>query len=744
MRISEIPHVDHGRIALCSCQNKFRIDESTVVEEFSLPDLPPPEFIGRYHIVRYLGRGATNCVYKGIHPELGIPVAVKTMLPEYAMDRPSCDQFFRAAKICTKAVHPNIVKIFETGRDANGVPFLAMEFLPGGTLADRILKDEIFSLKQTAEIGIAVCRALTETARLGIVHRDIKPDNIMISADGQYKLTDLGLAKVDTPSEPGSRTRILDENDPGRLTARKTSFGTLEYMSPEQCIDTESCDIRSDIYSLGITLYQLAAGRLPFEPLTRSELRHMHLSVEPLVPSTYRPDIPLDFDFIVLQCIQKRPEDRYQTPEELLADLEAFLAGMPLPSTTCGAVPFIHAKNALLGPEDSRRKSKLLPVVAAVLVFLILIGAGVLYLMKRPAGRQGRQRPKYKPVETLQETAPAGRPSSAGPAAVQPGHPSSKGLYEEPDIGISDTETNTLLYFDEAKKAAEKALEDGFGFAKAIDDLKNFSGPELNGDDRTANDERNDISVQDDYSRVAEMLIGKLNIASNAAVGKLIGELNEKARPFIRERKYQAAIVVYGTDIGNIAPESLKSREQIMDAIRSFEKAVTMADWAFANNYGFANAVKDLERFTAHAPGEDTGKKDEPGSGGEPAGSTGPDVGSGEAETSISDKENMTIPDEAKELLSDEAEEIIAKLKEASDAAVRDLIAILDKKAAPFKKDHKWTEAVEVYRSDADIEPLATESKAAREGRIREIELVYPTGAPESSASGTNTRENRP
>ena len=108
-RVSEIRHVNHGRIAVCACQTSFRIDDSTVVEEFSLPDLPPPESIGRYTVLRYLGRGALNCVYEGIHPDLGVHVAIKTLLPEYAADKPTRDQFLHAIKAYAKAVHPNIV-----------------------------------------------------------------------------------------------------------------------------------------------------------------------------------------------------------------------------------------------------------------------------------------------------------------------------------------------------------------------------------------------------------------------------------------------------------------------------------------------------------------------------------------------------------------------------------------------------------------------------------------------------------
>ena len=401
MRVSEIPHVEHGRIAVCACQTSFRIDDSTVVEEISLPDLPPPESIGRFHVVRYLGRGALNCVYEGLHPDLGIPVAIKTLLPEYASDRPSRDQFLQAAKIYAKAVHPNIVKVYETGKDQNGVPFLVMEFLSGGSLADAMQTNPSFPAKKAAEIGTEVCRALAVTAKLGIVHRDIKPDNIMLSVDGKYKLTDLGLAKLDTSTASGNDIRILDGNSPEN-PFRKTSFGTLEYMSPEQYIDADSCDVRSDIYSLGVTLYQLATGRLPFETQTRSELRHMHISVEPLVPSTYMHDIPIDFDYIVMHCIQKRPEDRYSSPEELLTDLEAFLADAPLPSTTSGAVPFVRMP-VLSGTPASEHRFRTLLTIAVSLSLLILAGAG--FLILKECSSANRNNRLSAPVDPAAEAA---------------------------------------------------------------------------------------------------------------------------------------------------------------------------------------------------------------------------------------------------------------------------------------------------------------------------------------------------
>ena len=541
MRISEIPHVEHGRIAVCACQATFRIDDSTVVEEFSLPDLPPPESIGRYSVVRYLGRGAMNCVYEAIHPELGIPVAVKTLLPEYAADRPSRDRFLHAAKIYAKAVHPNIVKVYETGRDANGVPFLAMEFLSGGSLADRMLKEGFFSAKEAAGIGAEVCRALIVTAGLGVVHRDIKPDNIMLSADGKYKLTDLGLAKLDAPgAASGAGACVLDENDPVKTT-RRTSFGTLEYMSPEQYIDTESCDIRSDIYSLGVTLYQLAAGRLPFETQTRSELRHMHISVEPLVPSTYVHGIPIDFDYIVMHCIQKRPDDRYQSPEELLADIEAFLADAPLPSTTSGAVPFVGLPDSGSHVRGKRRP-ELLPVIAAMLVLLILAFAGLLVVMERSKAKQRTKQPQPA-AEFTQDAAPLIESPQEEGVSVPAQRPSKKALEPEITIGGESIDAQASGLFEETKKAAEQALKDGFGFRKAIDDLESFSSSE-------------------DYSAEALQLILELRKASDAAVARLMESLNEKADKLIEAGNYDGAINVYGTDIGPLAPESRIEREQ--------------------------------------------------------------------------------------------------------------------------------------------------------------------------------------
>ena len=539
-RISEIPHVDHGRNAVCSCRTVFQIDDSTVVEEYSLPDQKPPDMIGRYPIKRFIGRGGSGCVYEGVHPELGIPVAIKTMPPESAGSRASRNVFYQSARIYAKAVHPNIVKVYEAGKDASDAPFLVMEYLPGGTLGDMLLEHRTFTPQEAAGIGADICRALTATNKLGIVHRDVKPDNIMVSRDGLYKLTDLGLAKFDASAVPGNGARVLDEDAPAQSLPR-TGFGTLEYMSPEQYLDSESCDIRSDIYSLGATLYHLAAGRLPFETAARTELRRMHMSVEPLVPSTFAPGIPIDFDYIVLRCLQKDPADRYQTPEELLADLEAFLAGKPLPSTTCGASPAVLAMPPASASAGKNRNG--FPILAAVVlaVMILVLLAMTAVVMRRGAGKSRPDRIQPPPAQT--DTAP-----SYG--TLPKTQVSTKSLEPE-DATFVDLERDEREqeYFADAKAAAELALENGFGFKLAIEDLENY------------------LSV-DEYADEAETLIGRLKAASDAAVGKLLESLDLKAADFLRDGKYEEAIIVYRTDIGDLAPEAKPFLDERIAAIR--------------------------------------------------------------------------------------------------------------------------------------------------------------------------------
>ena len=545
-RVSEIAHADHGRNVVCSCRNVFQIDESTVIEEYSLPDQKPPETIGRYPIKRFIGRGGSGCVYEGVHPELGIPVAVKTLLPDFAGNKTARNLFYQASRIYAKAVHPNIVKVYEAGKDAAGVPFLVMEYLPGETLGDKLIEHKKFTPREAAEIGAAVCRALTATAKLGIVHRDVKPDNIMVSADGQYKLTDLGLAKLDTSSLPGNGARVLDE-DFEVQGLPMTGFGTLEYMSPEQYLYSEDCDVRSDIYSLGVTLYHLAAGRLPFETVARTELRRMHLSVEPLVPSAYVPGIPIDFDYIVLRCLQKSPEDRYQTPEELLADLEAFLADSPLPSTTSGAEPANLPQPIGSVQASPRRNRTGFPVTAAIVLLLMILILGLMLAFLK------RHKPQERPAPAqLPEAASVFDTARQDDASRRIREATAKSMKDgEVSIVDQDYDEREQELFDGVMADADRALANGSGYRHAIEDLENYLANPL-------------------FSEAAEAKIERLKTASEAAVARFLAPLDRAADEHRSNGDYKAAENIYLTaDLGDLEPEARETVQARIEAIRA-------------------------------------------------------------------------------------------------------------------------------------------------------------------------------
>ena len=641
MKISEIPHVEHGRIAVCGCQTSFRVDDSTVVEEYSLPDLPPPESIGRYRIVRYVGRGAVNCVYEAVHPDLGVRVALKTLHPEYAGDKPSRERFANGAKVYLKAVHPNIVKVYETGRTADGVPFLAMEFLSGGSLADRLLDGKAFSPKEAAEIGAEICRALTVTAELGIVHRDIKPDNIMISGDGHFRLTDLGLAKFNATSDAGNEASVLNEKEEAG-PKRKTGFGTLEYMSPEQHLDAESCDIRSDIYSLGVTLYQLAAGRLPFETQTRAELRHMHLAVEPLVPSTYAPNIPIDFDYIVMRCIQKRPEDRYQTPSELLADLEAFLAGAPLPSTTAGAVPLAHIRFSSSDSAPEQRRAWFLPALALLLIPMILAAAAI-FLREHEKKNTNNVPLTRLPENTADRNAFETDANSTHDTQSAPDAPFNMdhflpgGETAVPGTEEPEMDPHIIELFEMEKAGARQALDERSGFKSSIENLNNLKAS-LTGKyaeevealikelEKGMKDRVEELMVERVANAAPLLEEGKFNEAVilyrtamnfNASepefkdacrekiaeiVGKYMESFDLEARPMIAGREFDMAVNHYigirtGIRDNSLAPEFMDACNARIDEIRRFKDAVDTADRAKNNPLGIGVAVEQLNRF---------------------------------------------------------------------------------------------------------------------------------------------------
>ena len=320
-RITELEHVSHGCNVECVCSHEFKIEDSTVLEEYSEIDSIVPEQIGQYKITEFIGYGGMGKLYKGIHPNLGIPVALKALRMEYVTDTASCDRFIKSAKICAKLNHPNIVRIYDCGYDKENV-YLVMEYIGGGSAQDLLEREGALEQHRAAQIAHDVCLGLMAAEYHGIVHRDIKPENIMFADDGTVKVLDMGLAKIDGDPRMNSYSRTISF----------TSLGTEQYMPPEQAIDASSCDSRADVYSLGITLYQLCTGRLPFDSDNPQELRRMHALETPTPPRELKPEIHPDLEYIILKCVRKKRDDRYQSIDELELDLDAFLRNHILPS----------------------------------------------------------------------------------------------------------------------------------------------------------------------------------------------------------------------------------------------------------------------------------------------------------------------------------------------------------------------------------------------------------------------------
>src|SRR4051812_16717621 len=273
-------------------------------------------FDGRYRIVRKLGTGGMANVYLAEDEVLGRRVAIKILNDRHAGDDQFVERFRREAKNAASLSHPNIVSIYDRG-EAEGTYYIAMEYLDGRTLKELIVARGPAPLTVAVEYARQILSALRFAHRHGIVHRDIKPHNVLVDAEGRVKVTDFGIARAGT----------------SQMTEAGSIVGTAQYLSPEQARGT-NVDQRSDVYSLGIVLYELLTGTVPFNGDTPVEIAMKHLSTLPEPPSAKRPDIPRDLDLIVMRALAKDPLDRYQSAEEMDADLERFLRGSAVSAVT--------------------------------------------------------------------------------------------------------------------------------------------------------------------------------------------------------------------------------------------------------------------------------------------------------------------------------------------------------------------------------------------------------------------------
>ena len=322
-------------------------------------------FQGRYRLIERIGSGGMADVYRAEDTVLSRPVALKVLYRSLADDPDFVERFRREAKSAASLSHPNIVAIYDWGAE-DSTYFIVMEFVEGESLKERIRRLGALSQHEAVKIAKEVASALAYAHKKGVVHRDVKPHNIILTHEGEVKVTDFGIARAGASS----------------ITQTGTILGTAHYISPEQARG-EEVGPASDIYSAGIILYEMLTGRVPFDGENPVSIALKQIEENPPLPSILNRSITIDLEKVVMKCLAKDPSLRYRDADELKDDLSRVESGFPVaapPTETTMVIPFPERKK-----PKRRLKRAIISSLIAVFLLAAAFGAGfALYIMNRP------------------------------------------------------------------------------------------------------------------------------------------------------------------------------------------------------------------------------------------------------------------------------------------------------------------------------------------------------------------------
>ena len=268
-------------------------------------------FGDRYEVQGRIGVGGMAEVWRGYDRVLNRTVAIKTLLPQFARDASFVDRFRREAQAAARLNHHGIVSVYDSGTDGE-TPYIVMQFIEGRTLADYLASGKTIPPMKAAQVAKEIAEALAAAHAEGVIHRDIKPANVMVTRDGKVLVMDFGIARLISGPETAPQTSAV--------------LGTASYLSPEQA-QGQSVDARTDIYALGVVLYEMLTGRPPFTGDSPMAIAYKQVNATPEAPSSVDPDVPPELDAVAMRALSKNPANRYQTGQEFADDLERVLTG---------------------------------------------------------------------------------------------------------------------------------------------------------------------------------------------------------------------------------------------------------------------------------------------------------------------------------------------------------------------------------------------------------------------------------